>query len=188
MPLNNSLNTAEMLRRLGVKGDSQGSMALLESLRLNLIVGDLSDLVPPVGVPIAGATLGSVSGVATFNKWALQCRSPGGLTVLVLNADTGNIFDIWVEDANPFGGVVVAEVADFSFGQTALSLFSTHVPAAKVAPAATYRIHGTQTAIPTNFESWIGPGEFLNVESGSSNVVEAISILWKEYPGALNPG
>ncbi len=128
MPIDNTLNVSELLRRLGVKGDSLGSAPLLESLRLSLLIGDLSALVPPVGVPIGGATIGSVSGIGTFNKFTLQARSPGGLTVLVLEADTGNLFDLWVTDANPFGAVVNAEAANFSFGQPALSIFSTPKP------------------------------------------------------------
>jgi len=188
MPIDNSLNVSELFRRLGAKGDSLGSAPLLESLRLNLQIGDLSDLVPPVGVPLGGAAIFSTSAVATMNKWTLQCRSPGGLTVRKLASETTAALDVWISAANPFGGIVLSAVHNFSFRQPALSLFSSHTPAAKVAPANTFRIQGPQQpSIASDFDNWVGPGEFLNIEAEGANNTQVIAITWKEYPAALNP-
>lgn len=189
MPLDNTLNTSELLRRLGVKGDSQGSVSLLEALRLNLIIGDLSDLVPPVGVPFAGSALTGTSAVATFNKWTLHSNNVGGLTVRELRADAGGGFDVWITDTSPFGTALLSGVSEFGFGQNSQSLFFALTPAAKVAPPGSFRIQGIATAeLGRNFDNWVGPSQFFNIEAVAPNLTQTMSISWKEYTAALNPG
>lgn len=188
MPLNNSLNVAELLRRLGVVGDSLGSAPLLEALRMSLTIGDLSDLVPPVGVPMAGAARFTASGVGTFNKWSLECRSPGGLKVKTIFSQQTNTFDVWVTEGSPFGVIIASAAHNFSFGQAALSLFHSHTPAASVNPADTFQIRGgLQPSIGVHLLNWVGPGEFFNIESTQGNVNETMVISWKEYPAGINP-
>lgn len=186
MPLDNSLNVSELFRRLGIKGDSLGSAPLLESLRLSLVIGDLSQLVPPLLGPLGGASMVSTSGVGTNNQWALECRAPGGLRVLQLYANVVSNFSIFITDANPFGAIAASAAEDFSFGQAVQSIFSRHVPAAGVAPANTLAIHGNDPRF--DFENWVGPGQFFNVEAQSQNLVQRVSIFWKEYPAGINPG
>jgi len=190
MPLDNSLNVSELLRRLGVKGDSKGSAPLLESLRLNLMIGDLSDLVPPVGVPFGAAALGALSGAATFNQWNLHCRAPGGLTLrsLATNNST-DFFHMWVSDTDPFGAVSATAADNFSFSQPVQSIFQAHLAGAAVVPLGSFLFHGVNLPIfgSGNFDTWIGPGEFLNIEAENPNNLEIMSISWKEYPAALNP-
>lgn len=188
MPLDNTLNVSELLRRLGVKGDSLGSASLLEALRLNLIIGDLSDLVPPLGVPMGGASINSTSGVATFNKWQLECRSPGGLTVRTLRASQVGSWNVFVTAANPFGATVATAANDFAFGQAVRSIYTTHTPAAQVAPANSFQFSNLTPSLGIEFDNWIGPGEFFNIESRTANIFGSIAISWKEYPAALNPG
>lgn len=189
MPLDNTLNVSELLRRLGVKGDSLGSASLLEALRMNIIIADHSGLVPPLGVPIAAASLQTTSGVATFNKWSLQPRSAGGLQVTTIRTTTNRVFRIFVTDANVFGAIVTAALHNFSFGQEAQSVFAAHTPAAAVAPANSFEIQqNQQPSIGIEFPNWIGPGQFFNIEAEGANASEEISISWKEYPAGLNPG
>lgn len=185
----NSLNVSELFRRLGVKGDSLGSAPLLESLRLNLLIGDLSQLVPPLAGPFAAAAIGLTSGAATRNKWSLQCRSPGGLRVQTLHSDDNLVFFVFVTDADPFGAILSSAAHDFSFGQTAQSIFNAHTPAVAVAPVNAYRLYeGIPTVLPSEFETWVGPGQFFNIESLNNNVQQVMSISWREYPGAISPG
>lgn len=187
MGLNNSLNVSELLKRLGVKGDSLGSAPLLESLRLTLNIGDLSDLVPPVGVPIAGAEISATSGVGTFNKWSLEVRSPGGLKVTRLEVPAGD-FDIFITDTIPFGARVNSVAHNFAFGQTASSLFGSYVVAAKVAPLFSFRFGGAFPSIlARGFDNWVGPGQFFNIEATGSNANQSMRIMWTEYPAGLNP-
>lgn len=188
MPLDNTLNVSELLRRLGVKGDSQGSASLLEALRMNLIIGDFSDLVPPLGGPIGGSSVFGVSGIGTVNKWTLQCRSPGGLTVTKLFTVATSTFSVWITDANPFVGPVLEVTNDYSFGQLARSALFSHPPAAAVQPANLVVLAEGLLSDGLDSKNWLGPGQFFNVESNFANATELLSIMWREYPGALNPG
>jgi len=187
MGLENSLNVSELLRRLGVKGDSLGSAPLLESIRLSLLIGDLSNLVPPVGTPFGAVAIQTTSGVGTNNKWTLQCRNPGGLRVMTLEGNTGD-FNMWVTAANPFGAVVVAAQNDFAFGQAVQSDFRSHTPAAPVAPANVFQFGGAfPSTLIDRFENWLGPGDTFNIEAEGQNVNQTMRISWKEYPAGLNP-
>lgn len=187
MPLDNSLNISELLRRIGVKGDSLGSAPLLESLRLSLLIGDLSDLVPPVAVPLGAASISSTSGIGTFTTFTLAARSPGGLMVTRLEVAVGS-FDIFVTDANPFGATSQVAAHDFAFGQFVQSQFESHIPAAKVSPPFSFFFGGAFPSILVRgFDNWIGPGQFFNIEARGSNTTNEIAITWKEYPAALNP-
>lgn len=187
MPLDNNLNVSELFKRLGIKGDSLGSAPLLESIRLSLLIGDLSNLVPPVGTPFGGAAIFTSSGVGTFNKFSLACLSPGGLRVMTLEATTGE-FDLFVTDTNVFGAVVNSAAHNFAFDQPVLSLFRNHTIAAKVAPAFTFEFGGAfPSSLVDTFETWVGPGQFFNMEATGANSSQNVRISWKEYPGALSP-
>lgn len=188
MGLDNSLNLSELFKRLGLKGDSLGSAPLLESLRLTLAIGDLSDLIPPVGVPFAGAAIQNTSGVGTVNKWSLACRSPGGLTVQTLSANDSGDYNLWVSQADAFAAPGAVAAHDFAFGQSVLSIFRNHAPLAAVTPPNTFRMQAAlNSQLPNEFLSWVGPAEFFNIEASSQNVSQTMAISWKEYPAALNP-
>jgi len=187
MGLDNTLNISELLRRIGVKGDSLGSAPLLESLRLTLNIGDLSDLVPPVGVPMGAASLQITSGIGTVNKWSLASRSPGGLRVTRVET-TANAFNVWVTDDNPFGGPLVDAAHNLGFGQAVASVFQIHAAAAAVAPLFTFSFGGAFPSILVRgFENWVGPGQQLNIEARGQNNTEEMVITWTEYPAGLNP-
>ena len=187
MGLDNNLNVSELLRRLGVKGDSLGSAPLLESLRLTLNIGDLSDLVPPVGVPMGAATISVGSGIGTVNSWSLASRSPGGLIVESVESATGS-YNVFVTGALVFGAVVTTAAHNFSFGQAVQSQFRSHAAAAAVAPANAFSFGGAFPSILVRgFDNWVGPGEFFNIEARAQNTTEEIVITWKEYPAGLNP-
>lgn len=189
MPIDNTLNISELMRRIGAKGDSLGSAPLLESLRLSLLIGDLSELVPPVAGPYGhAAILAPISGIGNVNSWTLECRAPGGLSVQIMNGSGNNNYHCFVTDANPFGAVVTTGGGNFSFGQVALSIFSNRVPALAVAPVGVFTFGGFDPKVDSNFANWIGPGQFFNVETQNQNASQLLSILWKEYTGALNPG
>lgn len=187
MPLQNSLNVSELLKRLGVVGDSKGSASVLEELRLSINLADLSDLVPPLATPVAGSQWIRTSGVATFNKFTLHCRSPGGLTVQKLGTNGGTDWDIWVSDTDPFPDSIERPRADFSFRQPSLSAFFNATPAGKVAPGETIILHGFILDELLHTDNWVGPGQFFNMEALSDNVGQRITIMWKEFPAAINP-
>jgi len=187
MPMNNALNVSELLKRLGVVGDSLGSAPILEELRLVINLADLTDLVPPLATPVAGSHHTVTSGVGTFNQFTLDCRSPGGLTVQRIGTNSGTDWDSWVSDTDPFLATVARPTANLSFGQPAVSIFGSSAPAAKVAPAETIRLRGFILDELLSPDNWVGPGQFFNIEAVSSNVGQRISIMWKEFPAALNP-
>jgi len=189
MGLRNTLNIGELLKRIGVDGDSQGSADLLESLRMGVQVADLSDLVPPLGVPIGGAQISSSSGGATFNKFSLHCRSPGGLILRsVTMISAANAMDFFVTNTPVFGAALTSTAHNYGFGQAVLSTFDTHTPGAKVAPAGTPTFfNNRQPSFGYQLFNWVGPGEFFNFEANSANVTDTLSIIWTEFPAGLNP-
>ncbi len=189
MPLDNSLNVSELLRRLGVKGDSLGSAPLLESLRMSLQIGDLSQLVAPLRGPLGAATLVRTSGVGTVNNWFLQCLAPGGVTVLEINNRTSSNFRVAVSPVNLFGVSAVSAANNFASGQFVDSVFHAAAAAAALLPNTFWQIHGSGNAtMGAMFENWIAPADFLLIEGISTNTTETMTIRWKEYPAALNPG
>lgn len=192
MPMVNSLNVSELLKRLGVVGDSQGSASLLDALRMTVQIADLTDLVPPLRSPMAAVDDGTFSGVGTSNGWTLQCNSPGGLTVMKMAVDAGTGWRIWITDVDPFvGSVIVPRKVELVFGQATLSEFFDHAAAAAVAPANSLRVNPTAANSTNHLWSpgnWVGPGQFFNIESTRTNISnEFMSISWREYPGAINP-
>jgi len=187
MPLDNSLNVSELLRRLGVKGDSMGSASLLEALRLNLIVGDLSDLVPPTVVAMGGAAIAQNGGVGGFNKWSLLCRAPGGLVVTTLQTSTNNTYNLFISDTPIFGAIVQDMGFDYATGQNILSSFTTHTTGVRVLPNLTYQLRQLAPSFGTHFEHYVGPGASFNIEAANDNITQTISISWKEFPGAISP-
>ncbi len=187
MGLDNNLNVSELLRRLGVKGDSLGSAPLLEALRLTLNIGDLSNLVPPVGTPFGAAALPEASGVGTVNKWNLECRAPGGLKVQSLEGTTGN-FAMWITPTNLFGAVLQFSTQSYSFQQPVRSVFNVYADAGAVAPASAFQFGGAlPSTLQGRFDNWVGPGEFFNIEATGQNSVQTMRISWKEYPAAISP-
>lgn len=189
MPMDNSLNVSELLKRLGVVGDSKASAPILDELRLTVSLADLSDLVPPLGVAIGGGSIPVTSGVGTFNKWTLHSRSAGGLRVnFVGNEVNADAYRFWVTDADPFVGSVVTAHANFSFENPAISEFMAAPAAASVSPLGSFIARGAIMSAPFQLGNWIGPGQFFNVEAQQANqAAEVVSIMWREYPAALNP-
>jgi len=193
MPLKNTLNVSELLKRLGVVGDSQASAELLDQIRLNIQIADLSNLVPPVGVAVGGARGDSLAGTNQFGRWTLQSASPGGLTVQHLTMDmVAEDLDIWITDTNPINDPRVVSVnQNFGFGQTLESIFTSwDMITSKIAPADAIRLFGNGSEgfdhiMPLG--NWIGPGQFFNIESVQTNRLQDINITWLEYPGAINP-
>jgi len=187
VPIENTLNVSEFLKRLGVVGDSAATMPMLEALRLTVNLGDFSDLVPPVGTPFAAASVRHTSpgGQATF--FQLFCGSPGGLMVTAINAKLNNEFDIWVSDSQDFGALAGVEThEELAFGQTSLSVVSFGA-GAKVSPASAVRTRGTDNAQMLS-HNWIGPGQFFNCEAVAVGVTNHdVAVSWKEYPGGINP-
>lgn len=189
MPMNNSLNVSELLKRLGVVGDSQGSASILDSMRLVINLADFSDLVPPLRVPVGGATSLVSSGVGTFNGWTLACRSPGGLQVLDMHTNQGTtLYHVWQTDTDPFAhNMVLIQTIDFVFEQTAQAELLEAVPGAAVAPPGTLLVRAEKMDL-LNGVGWVGPGQFFNIESRTSNVPQQmLSITWKEFPAMINP-
>jgi len=188
MGLQNTLNVSEVLRRLGVKGDSLGSAPLLESLRLSVNIADLADLLPPLAVPIGGAAITSGSGIGLVNSWSINSSSPGGLTVERVEVAAGN-YTAFITDLSPFLAVATTAANDFAFGQNVRSRFRSHVAAAAVAPANTFSFGGAFPSILVRgFDNWAGPGQFFNIEEIGQNSTRTMSITWREYPAALSPG
>ena len=189
MTMNNSLNVSELLKRLGVVGDSLGSAPLLEAMRLSINLADLSDLVPPIAVPVGGAFNQALSLLTQFNKWTLHSRAPGGLKVVWFgNEDSGDQYKFWVTEVDPFIGSVGVPGANFSFGQDAVSVFFNAPAGVAVAPPGAILARGGNVAFPFMEGNWIGPGQFFNIEAQQDNQAsEVASIMWKEYPGMLNP-
>lgn len=188
MPLDNTLNVSELLKRLGVVGDSLGSAKILEQLRLTINIADLSDLVPPLAVPIAGATDLSTSGVGTVNHWTLHARSGGGLQVFNMQTDSNDLFVVWITDADPFANAAEIPTVQLAFQQTAVSQFFHVPPVAAVAPAASLFVRGPVLGNLIERTNWVGPGQFFNIESLTANTQdEMMSVVWTEYPGLINP-
>jgi len=187
MPMDNSLNVSELLKRLGVVGDSLASAPLLEEMRLAINLADFSDLVPPMGVPIAGADILSTAAGANHNQWNLQCMSPGGLTVFNIHSQSSAILNVWISDTNPFVVPTLVPHADLTFQNPAESIFNVYLPALPVAPPGHFGLKGAVNTMLLN-GNWVGPGQFFNVESESNGQSQQLcSIMWKEYPAMLNP-
>lgn len=189
--MKNTLNVSELLKRLGVVGDSQGSADLLDQLRMSVLVADLSNLVPPVGVPCAAGRAFVNSTVSTFSGASLQCLSPGGLRIVALDGTNLNLdMAFWVSDSPAFAAnIVVTQVANFCFGQTVQSIFRTHGSYAPVIrPAAHLEVNqNTNPLLAFLPKTWIGPGQFFNMETANPNADTELTIGWMEYPGMLNP-
>lgn len=178
------LNFTEVLRRIGVK--NRTGVDLAETVRMSITTGDLSHLVPPIAVPVAGAEADVTAGVAAFAQFTLHCRSAGGLFPL-----TAVLFEgaqearVWITDANPFGALTDVVHQNFSFGQTALSQFSfATVPAASVAPAGAPSVRGATFSQFTSVPFFVGPGQFLNLEFTTSAVLRTLALYWQEIPAA----
>jgi len=194
MPMKNSLNVSELLKRLGVVGDSQASADLLDQIRLGITIADLSPLVPPVSGPVAGAWIFGNAIIAEVVGWNLQCVSPGGLHVTTIATDSpNNDINTWVTDVQPFPtAAMIAPKVDFAFGQPSLSVFRGYATGPAVAPGAVLQLpDGTASAsiLSDMFppKNWIGPGQFLNFETRLTNNDSTLYITWEEFPGMVNP-
>lgn len=188
MPMKNSLNVSELLKRLGVVGDSMGSADLLDAMRMTVQIADLSALVPPVGTPITAVSSQASSGAGNNNKWTLHCRSPGGLRVNQLEGESGRRYRAWVTTVDPFVGSVAVAPVNLSFEQVGLSVFFNAPAAPPLAPANALRLRGPNATEVFEQGNWIGPGEFLNFEATSIQVAaEILTVTWREYPAMINP-
>lgn len=189
MPMKNNLNISELLKRLGVVGDSLASAPLLDEMRLVINLADLTDLVPPIGVPIGGASIANSSGGGEFNKWVLHCKSVGGLRInWTGNQDSADAYRFWVSEVDDFVGSVVVPHANFSFAGPAVSEFANAPPAPAVAPLASMIARGPSMGPVWREGNWIGPGQFFHIESQQSvQTDEVLSVMWREYPAGLNP-
>jgi len=178
------LNFVELLRRIGVK--NRTGVDLAETVRMTVGAGDLSHLVPPIAVPVAGVTLATAAGgLGTFGQFTIQCLSPGGLFVLGLQSNDINQLGIFVSQANPFGALVAVPHQNFAFGQTALSVASAvAVAGAAVVPAGAPLIRGISfTTVPAT-PIFVGPGEFFCLEAETADTAIQFSIWWQEIPAA----
>ena len=189
MPMDNSLNLSEMLKRLGVVGDSLASAPLLDQMRMSMKVADLSGLVPPVSGPRGAASIEFTAGVGSRIKWNLHCRSAGGLIVQMVLADPSQSrgYDFWITPTNPFGALTSVANEEFAFGQVAQSVFShANISGAKIAPITAIRFESEKVENIAG-QVWLGPGLFLNIESVGQNTTDKISIIWTEFPAMINP-
>ena len=191
MPMQNTLNVSELLKRLGVVGDSQGSADLLDQIRLGITIADLSALVPPVAVPTAAASGFLITAPNNVAGTNIRCLSPGGLNVTYLQTDNvAARYNVWVSDTNPFATApAVVPHANFTFGQPAESVWTLYAFAPPQAPADAVRVESNVEDLgrflpPGN---WVGPGQFFNVESADFAVNSNVLIAWQEYPAMLNP-
>jgi len=190
MPMKNTFNVSELLKRLGVVGDSQGSAELLDQLRLGIQIADLTQLVPPLRGPIGAGSAHIIPGVGNAPNWSLQCRAPGGLQMLtadlVTTPNNTSELSIFITAANPWAAPAVVPQEQFAFGQVADSVLTTGTPVPVLAPASAIVIpHGEATALVKNI--WLGPGLFLNFENNLLNNPMEFALSWLEYPGMLNP-
>ena len=142
---------------------------------------------PPVSIPLGGAGIGITSGVGTFAKWSLICRAPGGLKVSVVAQDNVGFFDVWISDTSPFGATTGTASHNYAFGQTVQSIFTSNVLAAKVAPVGVFATSQQAPSLGWNWDNWVGPGQFFNIEDRIDNRTRRVNVFWKEYPSALNP-
>lgn len=190
MPLKNTLNISELLKRMGVVGDSLGSAELLEQLRLGVNVADLSQLVPPLRGPSGAGFQHVVPGANNVSNWSLQCRSQGGLQILTAHLNTtpnnSNTVDIFITTTVPWTPLAVVAQQQFSFGQVTDSVMTVGTTEPPLAIASAVRSPHNRLANLVK-DIWLGPGLFLNFESSLINNPVGLSISWKEYPGAINP-
>lgn len=190
MPMNTTLNVSELLKRLGVVGDSLGSAPVLEQLRLGVSIADLSQLVPPLRGPVGSGSAVQTSGIGNLNKWSVQSRAQGGIQILSMESSgvvTGQKeFRVSITDVSPFGAATPIAIQQFSFGQVADSVMAIHPAAALQSPVSAVRVNFMWLQ-EFSKNIWVGPGLFLNVESVFLNNTEVMEITWKEYTGALNP-
>jgi len=192
VPLKNTLNISELLKRIGVVGDSLGSADILDQLRLTLNIADLSDLVPPVGVAKAQATNFLDADVGERAGANLLCRSPGGLFVETVGIGTGTTsMRLWITDVQPFAvAKALGDVrANFTFGQTIEAIWTLYESEVRVAPGASAScaqgFNYVGGLIPAKI--WVGPGQFFNIEVNADNTDVVISVSWSELPAMINP-
>ena len=190
MPMNNTLNVSELLKRLGVVGDSRGSAEVLEQLRLAVQVADMSQLVPPLRGPIVAGSHDVIPGGGSVGNWSVHCLSAGGLQMLNLYPEgqpSNNAeYNFWISVVYPFPNPVVRPVEQLSFGQAGQSEFLTGDTAAAVKPVSAVR-GGREDLWRIAQHAWVGPGLFFNIEHEFVNNPENLAVAWMEFPGAINP-
>lgn len=190
MPLKNTLNVSELLKRLGVVGDSQASAELLNQIRLNIQIGDLSPLVPPLRGPIGAGSQFVIPGAAKVPNWTLQCRSPGGLQILsaalVTTPANSSEVGVFITTTNPWAAPVVVAPQQLAFEQVADSVMTFGTTVASLLPASAVSVyHGKLQDLVKDI--WLGPGQFLNFEASLINTPMEFMLSWQEFPGMLNP-
>jgi len=188
MPMDNALNISELLKRLGVVGDSKASAPLLEGLQMGVHLADFSQLVAPLSGPITGSFRTQSSAFGLFNAWSLASHAVGGLIVHECQTNSNAIFSIWVSDTDPFPAAAPIEPnGQFAFGQVGVSQFRSTSGVFLPEPGK-ITTRGANIALIIRGANWIGPGQFFNIQSTRSNQNnEHMSIVWREYPAALNP-
>lgn len=188
MPMDNALNVSELLKRLGVVGNSKGSAPLLDALRLGITIADLSDLVPPLQGPIGGFSQRVSSGAGDSNKWTLNSRAAGGLRINSMMGEGTGLWRVWITDADPFVGSASQPLTQLAFGQTVESRVLNAPASPAIAPAGALILRSNAIGEPLQHGNWIGPAQFFNIESFRTSVAgELLTFTWREYPAALNP-
>lgn len=191
MPLKNTLNVSELLKRLGVVGDSKASAELLDQIRLGVTIADLSNLVAPVDVPRASSSGLLNSGINQVAGATLQCLSAGGLRVDSINGtNLTRELKIWkntVDDLSAFNHTIMPKL-ELTFGQTTQSIFSNISTHAFIFPSFAYTVEQTTNILSDVFPNlWLGPGEFLMFEIFDTNTDTTLHLSWTEFPAMLNP-
>ncbi len=178
------LNFTELLRRIGVK--NRTGVDLSETVRMQIAAGDLSHLVPPIAVPVAGASaLVAPGGAGTFAQFSLQCLAAGGLFPLTGVVDQADLWRLWKTAANPFGALAPVVATNLAFGEVAQSVYAgVAVAGATAAPADAPEMRGAILSELSAVPIFVGPGEFLNFEVDLANIQRRLTIYWQEIPAA----
>jgi len=175
------LNFTEILRRIGVK--NRTGVDLSETVRMTVAAGDLSHLVPPVAVPVAGARASVAALAAAHAQFTLQCNAAGGCFVIAATDDGPNMFHMWITAASPFGALTSVAAENFAFGQQARSVFAgVTVAGASVAPAASPGARALTFPQISLVPIFVGPGQFFNLEHDTANAAIELSLFWQEIP------
>lgn len=179
------LNFTELFRRIGAAVGGDTEVDLSRTARLSIAAGDLSHLVPPIAVPVSGASVSMVPGAGNPSAFSLQCISPGGLFVLAATSSQGFNLGVFITEASPFGALNFVNHQDLAFGQSGDSRVGIPaVPAPPVAPANAPEVRGASFPQLASVPIFLGPGRFLNFEDTVLATNRTVSLFWQEIPAA----